>query len=68
MEEPQVVKCLQKAATPRVLRGISAVAGSDIGLHWRLGNIVGGFQNHKPKTSRRSVPSAVTGGTVGQKL
>jgi hypothetical protein len=45
---------------------ISEEAGSIIRLHWRLGNKIGGFEYHKPKSSRRSVPSAVTGRTVGQ--
>jgi len=68
MQKLQVVESLQQAATSSVLRGISAVAGSDIGLHWRLGNKIGQIENNKPETSRRSVPSVVTGGTMGQKL
>jgi hypothetical protein len=38
MQALQVGKGLQQAAASSVLRGISAVAGSDIGLHWRLGS------------------------------
>jgi len=68
VEELQVRKGLQKAATVIVLRVISAVAGSDSGLHWRPGNKIGGFQDHKPNASRRSVLSAVMVKTVRQEL
>ena len=54
--------------TSSILRGISVVAGSDIGLLWRRGNNIVWFEDDKPVTSRRSVPSVVTGGTMGQKL
>jgi len=55
VKELQVGERLQKAATSIVLRGISAVAGSDSGLHWRLGNRFGGFQDHEPNTSRNVI-------------
>ena len=68
MEELQVGKHLLVAATMLVLRGISVVAGSDIGLHWRRDNNIVRVEDDEPDTSRRSVPSVVTGGNMGQKL
>jgi len=68
MQTLQVGKGLQQAAASGVLRGISAVAGSDIGLHWRRDNNIIRFENDEPVTSRRIGPSVVTGGTMGHKL
>ena len=46
----------------------AAVAGSDSWLYWRLGNKIGGVQDHIPNASRRSVLSAVVVETVRQEL